>query len=326
MIQSIDWLLKADEQKAIGHEEGVHVIPMPRDLGVGKIEAQTLPFGMNMYFLGYEFVPEVVDEWIETARMQVQLDEPTLTIQSILRGRGLMQDHLSNSVHHYGQGVALLSLCDQVDARYEAEAGPQLEGVVLEVTVSRLYRLLGEEAAVDLLSALRLEEGELIPVTNPLIQKHLHLCAAAHLTGPIRKLFLQSQVLNLLVDLAGLAQSPTPDQLSRSDLLRQIKAEVDQAVEKPPNLDELARRYGVSSRKINEDFKQAFGLSLIAYCAQQRLAAAHRALAETDIAMKVLAARLGYAHVNNFIAAFTRHFGYSPGSLRRAGPSDRGAN
>jgi AraC-like DNA-binding protein len=32
--------------------------------------------------------------------------------------------------------------------------------------------------------------------------------------------------------------------------------------------------------------------------------------------MKVLAERLGYSHVNNFIHAFSKRFGYSPGSLR----------
>jgi len=33
--------------------------------------------------------------------------------------------------------------------------------------------------------------------------------------------------------------------------------------------------------------------------------------------MKVLAARLGYSHVNHFIAAFKKKFGYPPGSLRK---------
>lgn len=40
-------------------------------------------------------------------------------------------------------------------------------------------------------------------------------------------------------------------------------------------------------------------------------------LVETGLPMKVLASRLGYSHVNNFINAFKNRFGYSPGSLRR---------
>jgi AraC-like DNA-binding protein len=33
--------------------------------------------------------------------------------------------------------------------------------------------------------------------------------------------------------------------------------------------------------------------------------------------MKALANQLGYSHVNHFITAFKRQFGYSPGTIRR---------
>ncbi|NTW85245.1 MAG: AraC family transcriptional regulator, partial [Holophagaceae bacterium] len=33
--------------------------------------------------------------------------------------------------------------------------------------------------------------------------------------------------------------------------------------------------------------------------------------------MKALAANLGYSHVNNFIYAFKKKFGYPPGSVRK---------
>jgi AraC-like DNA-binding protein len=48
-----------------------------------------------------------------------------------------------------------------------------------------------------------------------------------------------------------------------------------------------------------------------------RLAQAHALLQTEQISMKVLAARLGYSHVNHFIAAFRKKFGYPPGSLRK---------
>ncbi len=316
--QRIDWLLKADAPQALQSGDGVFVIPMPEDLGTGKVEVQALPLGMSVYFLDYQFAPSVTGQWFETAKMQTALDEPTLTIQSIQRGQGLMQDQIGHSTHRYGQGVALVSLRDQVDARYQAEAGPQLEGVTLEMTISRLNRLLGEDSVAALLKGLQLAEGNgLVPMRDPLMHKHLAMCAATPLTGAMRKLFLQSQVLNLLIDLSASTQARPSPVDKRARLIRDIRHEVDQSPGSPPDLDELARRYKVSARTINEGFKQAYGLSLIAYCAQQRLAAAHQALLETDVAMKVLAERLGYSHVNSFIAAFTKFFGVTPGSLRR---------
>jgi AraC-like DNA-binding protein len=35
------------------------------------------------------------------------------------------------------------------------------------------------------------------------------------------------------------------------------------------------------------------------------------------VSFRSAATRLGYSHVNHFISAFKRKFGYSPGSLRR---------
>ena len=49
-------------------------------------------------------------------------------------------------------------------------------------------------------------------------------------------------------------------------------------------------------------------------------------IVKTDLALKVLAARLGYAHVSNFTAAFRRQFGVTPGSLRRTQPEGSPGN
>ena len=86
---------------------------------------------------------------------------------------------------------------------------------------------------------------------------------------------------------------------------------------KTPSLEVLARRYGVSVTTLNNKFKEVFGQTIGAYINEYRLIRARIALIETDIAMKVLAAQLGYSHVNHFITAFKRYFGYSPGRLRQ---------
>ncbi|QXP83790.1 AraC family transcriptional regulator [Methylococcus sp. Mc7] len=49
----------------------------------------------------------------------------------------------------------------------------------------------------------------------------------------------------------------------------------------------------------------------------RRLEAAHAAVQSTGTPLKVLAARLGYSSVSHFSNAFTKKFGYRPGSLRR---------
>ena len=45
---------------------------------------------------------------------------------------------------------------------------------------------------------------------------------------------------------------------------------------------------------------------------------AYDAVVKTDEPLKQLSRRLGYRHVTNFNTAFKRHFGRTPGSLRKS--------
>ena len=86
---------------------------------------------------------------------------------------------------------------------------------------------------------------------------------------------------------------------------------------KLPNLNELAKQFGISLRTLNDLFADEYGQSISAFINNYRLSAAHEALEHSDVPMKQLASELGYSHVNHFITAFKRKFGYSPGHLRK---------
>ena len=86
---------------------------------------------------------------------------------------------------------------------------------------------------------------------------------------------------------------------------------------KLPTLDELARTFGMSSRRLNEAFKKLYDRSIYAFVNAHRLNQAREVILNTDIPLKVIANQLGYAHVNHFNAQFRKMFGYPPGSLRR---------
>jgi AraC-like DNA-binding protein len=88
---------------------------------------------------------------------------------------------------------------------------------------------------------------------------------------------------------------------------------------KLPTLSLLSKQFGLSARRLNEAFAAEYGQSIFAYITDQRLQAAHEVMVVTDEPMKRVAERLGYAHVNHFIAAFKRKYGYTPGQLRRGG-------
>jgi AraC-like DNA-binding protein len=84
----------------------------------------------------------------------------------------------------------------------------------------------------------------------------------------------------------------------------------------PPSLNELALRYGLSVRTLNERFRQRHGQTVAEWLVERRLTYAHDQLALTDIPIKELSVRLGFRHQSNFTNAFTNHFGFPPSRVR----------
>lgn len=88
---------------------------------------------------------------------------------------------------------------------------------------------------------------------------------------------------------------------------------------KLPTLKELATAYGVTAAKLNDEFEACYGMKIFPYITQYRIKQAHAAILNTSIPLKTLASRYGYSHVNHFITAFRKHYGYPPGELRKKG-------
>ena len=99
--------------------------------------------------------------------------------------------------------------------------------------------------------------------------------------------------------------------------VHQLYEEISGLQGKVPTLDELAKQYGMSARVLNKEFRKVYGVSIFSYISELRLKEAHEALLKTDLPMKNMALNMGYSHVNHFISAFGKKFGYSPGSLRK---------
>ena len=141
------------------------------------------------------------------------------------------------------------------------------------------------------------------------------------MTGNLRTLQAQARVLDFLVALTEHVVGAAPPAPGNLRVIRRLHGELDPWQEPVPDLEALARRYGLSVRAMHEGFKREYGQSLHAYLSDLRLCAARAALQRERLPLKVLADRLGYADVSHFSNAFTRKFGYRPGGARR----ERGA-
>jgi len=217
-------------------------------------------------------------------------------------------------------GIDLFRYSDGYRIEPMLDGSSDSEMTCLSITRNLLDCLVGEEEAEQLLQHLGLlPMSKVVATAIPLhVSAHLQASLSSSLSRAARKMYCQARCLDYLT---ALLEHTKAAKSSRAKQGQKRSHDVHDllvnAQGKLPTLNELAKQFGCSARTLNDEFSAVFGESIYTFITNQRLTEAHAAILNTDIALKALAFKLGYAHVNHFIAAFRRKFGYPPGSLRR---------
>lgn len=92
---------------------------------------------------------------------------------------------------------------------------------------------------------------------------------------------------------------------------------IDEDVQDPPALGEVAGALGCSPFHLSRIFRRESGLPMRRYLDRSRLRLALERLADGEQDLTGLALDLGYADHSHFSNAFRREFGLSPSRFRR---------
>lgn len=296
--------------------------PFRPEIGKGWYEQVTVEENINVFKSVCRFRLGMANCLVPIGEVRADLHEPTFAVQILRRGITHHRESTPRAELIFRPGADFFRHADRLDFIPFLDSSSDNVMSGFSIAVTALARLMGEEIASRLLDTLHLSTAPAASVVAmPLhVTAPLRASMSPTLTGNLQKLFAQSKVLEYLCALSthlDLGAVPAKPHSSKRDALMQLRDELVRLDGKIPSLDELAARYGMSARTLNNDFKQLFGKSIHSFLTNHRLDQAHAALQESGIAMKVLANRLGYSHVNHFITAFKRKFGYPPGSLRR---------
>lgn len=138
------------------------------------------------------------------------------------------------------------------------------------------------------------------------------------LSGPCRRLFLESRALDMLSVFLGRLEKPrTAVSLSSSDVerLHEARRILRETVDEQPSIRELARQTGLNEMKLKRGFRALFGCTVFQVARAERLERARTLLQDTDTTVGAVAAMTGYTNMSHFIAAFRTRFGQTPGEI-----------
>ena len=109
-----------------------------------------------------------------------------------------------------------------------------------------------------------------------------------------------------------IAPAPTPVRLQRA--LQLMRNNLDE----PLSRDDMAAHLGVSKRALERMFQQHFNTSPARYYMELRLNRAHQMLLQSGESITSIADNCGFVSGAHFSRSFTKHFGCSPSSARKA--------
>ncbi len=99
--------------------------------------------------------------------------------------------------------------------------------------------------------------------------------------------------------------------------VRQALRYIQDNLERPIAMEEVARHSGISRRHLARLMRQHTGASFHEYVLCARLHVARHLLRHSDLAVKSVAAQVGYPDVHHFTRVFARHAGCPPAAFRR---------
>jgi AraC-like DNA-binding protein len=202
--------------------------------------------------------------------------------------------------------------------------GGEFEQLALEVKPERLKELLGTPALPLVLERLltgggpvERHEQPLVPAMSRFLDEFLHADGG----GVSRSLFLEAKGLELVAvmmdELALASDALSPLTVRDVEALQRARRLLLEHMASPPGLPALARAVALNEFKLKAGFRTLFGASVFGYLRVQRMERARRLLlAQRELSVIEIAARVGYQNPSKFSAAFRKHFGLPPSALR----------
>lgn len=140
--------------------------------------------------------------------------------------------------------------------------------------------------------------------------------------GALKRLFLEGKTLELLMlqveqfESSGSLRLKSGIQPQDVDKLHHARFLLEQHIDDPCSLSDLARRVQLNDFKLKKGFKEIFGTTVFGYLRDLRMQQARRMLRDTSKSINEIAGYCGYEYVQHFSAAFKKKYGLSPSKLR----------
>lgn len=155
------------------------------------------------------------------------------------------------------------------------------------------------------------ESGLSVIVIDNITQKYIQVASSVHDTGLLEKYMLQ-----MISELTQAVHDHRLFNASYSQPVRNVIEYIQLHLSMNLNVDELAKKAGLSSPHLSKVFKAETGDTLMTYVAKERCKKAADLLIKTSLPIQEIGAYVGYQDNNYFVKVFKKIMGSTPSIYR----------
>ena len=141
--------------------------------------------------------------------------------------------------------------------------------------------------------------------------------------GDLKNLYLESKVLELIalffqeLDKRKSKEIDLQINSTLKNLILKAKTHLDNNVDNPPSVTELARIVGSNEYNLRLGFKKILKQTVYGYIREQRMIEAKRLIENKNLSVSEAGFMVGYSNMSHFTKAFKKQFGISPSQLKK---------
>ncbi len=216
---------------------------------------------------------------------------------------------------------------DKVSFTHKIAPNKALQSISIFSTIKNLHKLPQHEFEIynQYLQPLLYPKSDFVEgpqiFMNLDMQKAVEKICNTTYTGATRKLFIKSQVMELLSHFFAIISNKNwkENTIPKKEIekLYQAKKILSNNMVSPPSLNELSKQIGLNNYKLKKNFKELFGIPVFKYLQNERLEKAHELLCNGNTNIQETAWFVGYESLSSFSNAFTKKFGFRPSQIKK---------
>ncbi|MCU0437874.1 MAG: AraC family transcriptional regulator [Raineya sp.] len=200
-----------------------------------------------------------------------------------------------------------------------------LQSISIFSKLNKLQNLPKEEQEIftDFLPELLSPKADFVEgprfYMTPNMQNAVYKILTTNYKGNTRRMFLKSQITELLSHFFAFLASDKKESVSNEDREKLFKAKeiIANNISSPPSLSELSKLIGLNNNKLKRNFKELFGVPVFKFLQEERLNKAYEMLSTTNESVQEVAWFVGYESLSSFSNAFQNKFGVRPNEIRQ---------